>query len=683
MSVLTDNPYVGLRPYGAGDQDRFFGRSRESREVSHLWQSNRLVVLYGPSGIGKTSLLHAGVLPALPSDRIDVLPIGRASHGSSFPTAALPRHNPFTFALLSSWSPTDSPLRLSGLTVAEFLRRRPRKSDRYGDAVPLLCAIDQFEDVLAPGTPWTRHRDAFLGQLGDATKEFPHLRLLISIREDSLGGLLSREADLAGHARARIRVSPLAQEAALAAVVGPVTGTARSFAPGAAESLVRDLRTVEITDVLGERRSMMFDTVEPWQLQVVCSALWEGLPADAEVITTADVHRFGDVGRALTDFYRRTVRQVAADFGIPEGRLRTWLERVFVTELGTRGTVYEGLSETGGMPNAVARALEERHVLRSERRAGARWYELQHDRLVAPIREASRSWSGPGPQEAAEPQTTPGPADYLRAAEAALADGEVSLAEKHAGEASRLSAGDAARVQAEAESFLGNIAFLRGRHEAAERHYRQAARLFEVLQSPGAVARLLAAIGRILMERGEYAGAIEELRTAVDRLPGDLALRVELARALWFSGQLNGASALFGSVLTVAPEHTEALSGRGQVLLELGDHAAALDDLERLIRLRPEAAVDPEVRAARALALAGVGRQAEALSEATAAVDAAPGSGPVLLRAGEVAASAGEAGDAIERLRLALDAAAPSLARHQFAHAREMLLGLLGPDSSI
>lgn len=98
----ADGPYVGLRPFRRDDSAKFFGRLRESHEVSDLWQANRLTILYGPSGVGKTSLLQAGVLPLLDPTKADILPIGRVSHGSAFPTAALSEHNPHVFALLSS-----------------------------------------------------------------------------------------------------------------------------------------------------------------------------------------------------------------------------------------------------------------------------------------------------------------------------------------------------------------------------------------------------------------------------------------------------------------------------------------------------------------------------------------------------------------------------------------------------
>src|SRR5215216_1471133 len=58
-------PYVGLQPYSEADQDYFFGRERESRIISSNLYAAPLTVLYGASGVGKSSVLRAGVLPRL------------------------------------------------------------------------------------------------------------------------------------------------------------------------------------------------------------------------------------------------------------------------------------------------------------------------------------------------------------------------------------------------------------------------------------------------------------------------------------------------------------------------------------------------------------------------------------------------------------------------------------------
>src|ERR1700691_2119307 len=107
MASGDGGPYLGRRAFTADDQGLFFGRDQESPAIQARWRENRLVVLHGPAGCGKTSLLQAGVIPGLSRDT-DVLPLGRLLGGVSFPEPLLPEHNPYSLSLLESWFPGEA-----------------------------------------------------------------------------------------------------------------------------------------------------------------------------------------------------------------------------------------------------------------------------------------------------------------------------------------------------------------------------------------------------------------------------------------------------------------------------------------------------------------------------------------------------------------------------------------------
>src|SRR5438132_11342334 len=66
MSPAPDScPYRGLQPYTEGDRRFFFGRKRDAKIIAANLYAARLTVLYGSSGVGKTSVLRAGVIPDL------------------------------------------------------------------------------------------------------------------------------------------------------------------------------------------------------------------------------------------------------------------------------------------------------------------------------------------------------------------------------------------------------------------------------------------------------------------------------------------------------------------------------------------------------------------------------------------------------------------------------------------
>jgi hypothetical protein len=87
-------PYIGCHPFSTDESLLFFGRPHESAEVRAMWLDNRVSLLTGSSGVGRTSLLRSGVVPQLDRSRAEVLPVGRLSRNAVFPVTALPTHNP-------------------------------------------------------------------------------------------------------------------------------------------------------------------------------------------------------------------------------------------------------------------------------------------------------------------------------------------------------------------------------------------------------------------------------------------------------------------------------------------------------------------------------------------------------------------------------------------------------------
>lgn len=64
-SPVPPSPYRGILPFRYADRDRFFGWEREIKDLTAKILLYRLVVVFGESGAGKSSLLNAGIIPAL------------------------------------------------------------------------------------------------------------------------------------------------------------------------------------------------------------------------------------------------------------------------------------------------------------------------------------------------------------------------------------------------------------------------------------------------------------------------------------------------------------------------------------------------------------------------------------------------------------------------------------------
>ncbi len=648
INGADQQPYVGLRAFRFEDHDRFFGRTRESHEIAALWRANKLTVLYGGSGVGKTSLLQAGVIPLLDDRRVDRLPVGRVTTGV-VSAAPVPVHNPYVFALLSSWAPDRPPNELVDVSILEFLREHGERLDSYGDPIPILVAIDQAEELFGDLPYRPKAVAAFISELAAALRDNRGTHLLLSLREDRLPSMLPYERILAGRSHVRSRLLPFGEAAALEAIRRPLERTGREFEPGVAEELVTDLRTIKVLNAFGEGASITVDAVDPVQVQVVCSALWDSLPENALVITSAHVRRHANVDRFLASFCSRTLTAVAREHDVPVARIRSWLQQTFITELGTRGTAYEGLGQTAGMPNALVRSLEDRRLLKAEHRAGTRWYELQHDRLIEPIQQAH-------------------PVELLETAELELTDAGFALADRHAHQAIRACGLEDLQVHAGAERLLGHVARRRDMLDEALQRYRTAASLFEVLQDSSAVGQLLAEAGRLSIVRGRYSEAVTDLRAAAERVANDLSIQYALAQALWHTGQPRAAVAVLSAVLEIDEGMVAALSSRGEILADLNMAEAALRDLYRVRRDQ-----HPATLAARAVAHALTGRLEAADQEAADATANAADSGPVLFRAARVRLMRGEYAMATDLAANALTAVGASLPPHLRADAERLL----------
>jgi tetratricopeptide (TPR) repeat protein len=636
-SQAPDTPYLGLRTFGQTDQDTFFGRAVDADAIAQHWRANPLTIVAGPVASGKSSLLQAGVYPLMSGRRWDILPPGRLSYEATFPFGALRHYNSYTLGLLRSWLPDEVATRLAGLTVREFVRIR---SQRHSGIV--FAAIDHADDLFSDSGSGRRvaWRRQFLGDLAHAIRDEPRLHLLLVVRSESVEKIRQTLGN-----GALYEVSALTVAGALDAVTGPASRVGRTFADGAAEKLVAELRNGA-------------NLVEPALLQIVCSRLWRSIPPEVLVITPHHVRAFGDADTALAEYCGQAIAAVSTEHDLTTKRLHAWVCNAFITKLATRGSVYEGATRTNGMPNAVARRLVDCRLLTTELRSGLRLYQLLSDRLIKPLRQA-----------ADEPPPPPAePASTLRAAERGLTQGELDVAEQYAEQVMRTTRDF--RLCARAQSLLGNLAFERDEPALAVAHYRDAANLFEAARDTGACAQQLAAVGQMLLAQGETANAVAELEAAIRRMPGDLLMQTELATALWQLGEGRAAVAVLTSILAIDGGNTDALQARGEILADLGDAREAMLDLDRQ---RGEG--NPAVTAARGLALAGLGDYPAAQREADDAVAKAPRNGPVLLYAARTFALGGQETFSGELARRAIDATNPPLSP---AH-REVALRLATP----
>ena len=405
MAENTINPYVGPRTFEEGDAKFFFGRDREARELLALVISEPLVMFYAQSGAGKSSIINTKLIPSLREEGFLVLPTSRV--GGELPDGIGEVQNVFAFNLLLSLSrgESDDVNALTQMTISDYLQARKEQDlanykpvvhddddDEWEDdeEPARVLIIDQFEEVVTTHLSRWTERKAFFEQLSDAMNNDPLLWIVLTLREDFVAALDPYARILPGRLRARFHMERMGASAARKAVEQPAKGNGRPFAPGVAKILVDNLRQLRTQE---EGKVLIGQYIEPVQLQVVCYQLWQNLRGRPPApITQEDVKELGNVDAALSQFYEQAIANVLEETGVSELVLRNWFDRQLITEAETRGTVYQGKTETAGLSNRVVRRLANQFLLRAEVRAGGTWFELVHDRFVAPILHANQAW---------------------------------------------------------------------------------------------------------------------------------------------------------------------------------------------------------------------------------------------------------------------------------------------------
>ncbi len=165
------NPYPGLAAFTEADAEIFFGREAE---VTQLWRkitSRRLLAVIGPSGVGKSSFLRAGLVPAAPDGWGVVV-----CHPGDDPLAGLAR------ALLPEFEGDREAVEgLVGVRDADTAATLvARWRQLHGQA---LLIVDQFEELLTLNPPEVQAR--FAGLIGHLARK-ADVHVLLGLRDDFL-----------------------------------------------------------------------------------------------------------------------------------------------------------------------------------------------------------------------------------------------------------------------------------------------------------------------------------------------------------------------------------------------------------------------------------------------------------------------------------------------------------------
>ncbi|MGR6918730.1 NACHT and WD repeat domain-containing protein [[Actinomadura] parvosata] len=248
-------PYQGLAPFESDQSELFFGRRRAVRDLlerlaPRLREGGCILLVSGASGVGKSSLLRAGVIPALAEDT--PLPPGSRSWPRLLVT---PTAEPFR-ALAEAWAQAygggaeeaGRRLRARAEEAGEGVRPRPGEDgggarERAGEDGPpdgrFVLVVDQFEELFTLVSD-ERERQAFVRTLHALAGA--GAAVIIGVRAD-YWDRCAAYPQLAGAIQdGQVIVEPMAEPDLRLAITGPAAAVGLELEPGLVDIILREVR---------------------------------------------------------------------------------------------------------------------------------------------------------------------------------------------------------------------------------------------------------------------------------------------------------------------------------------------------------------------------------------------------------------------------------------------------------
>jgi hypothetical protein len=363
-TVPVENPFKFLNYYEEQEKDQFAGREDEIHEVLVGVTRGRSYVLYGRSGLGKTSLLLAGVFPGLRERGFQPVYIRLLeSPVKDFCAALAATH--------------EAPELAREMPLAERLVEVPRALARISAQAPLIIALDQFEEFFIRFRSQPQLRADFVSLVGHIIREpSANVRFLVSLREDYLAQLNDLRPALPDITAYSLRLLPLTAYGTRQAIVLPLIKARVDYE----EPLLAKL--VDLLDG--------FD-FDPPLLQIVCTELYREATErqGTEVrLQEADLQRVG----GLDGIFHRYLAKVGQQLEDKRLLVRVVLNALITTEETKRAVRAEDLRQDAAFEASleeveqVLALLRNQGLVRGENRLGQLWYELLHERLVPIVR---------------------------------------------------------------------------------------------------------------------------------------------------------------------------------------------------------------------------------------------------------------------------------------------------------
>ncbi len=397
--------YPGISPFSEEQKELFFGRDKDIKKLLRLIKLRKQVLLYSKSGVGKTSLLNAGVFPLIKDDFI-IIKIRFLAYNPKDETI-IPPSERIINALHSNFTKlAEEKTIIDEIDTEKNLWFWIKKIQILKENKAVILAFDQFEELFSYPEQMIEDFKTQIQQVlnskipgeilsfiednpekeeqTDILYENIDVKTVYAIRSDRLS-LLNRLTDKIPDIQSNFyELLPLTREQAKEAVLKPAIAKGEFDSPN---FNFDETALQKVLDVLTDKHSL---TVETTQLQIVCQRIEnvaidkkKNSPPEAEIIIYKnDLPEFKDI---FVDFYYETLNK------IPEqNRQKVAIlieDNLIINE--QRITLHEAVCKQYATESDL-RILTNTHLLRAENISTGFAYELSHDTLVEPILEVRK-----------------------------------------------------------------------------------------------------------------------------------------------------------------------------------------------------------------------------------------------------------------------------------------------------
>jgi hypothetical protein len=386
--------YVGVAPFTTQQQQIFFGREQDSQKLMQLIVANQQVLLYSKSGMGKSSLINAGVIPQLPKEwQIIFVRFGAYQENDTFTLiekllAALPTsQTTYLDKIIENEKSLWYTLK-SRQNVTQTKDKTLLIFDQFEEIFTypeeqIFTFKKQMADLLYSTVPQNfrkvlqikqkKNLDLLTEKEIKALHQPLKIKVLMGIREDRYS-LLNQLTDyLPSVMQIRYSLSALDKEQAQEAIEKPAqmegnfTSQSFTYQKEALQKIVNYL-TANNTQA-----------IETTQLQILCNNL------ERQNLSTVGIDNIPEFEDIFLQFYNDTIAKVATE---NQEKARKFVENELVKK-GQRVSVSD-LTCLDSIDKTTLEILVGEHLLRPEYNVSTQRnnYELSHDTLLAPVLRA-------------------------------------------------------------------------------------------------------------------------------------------------------------------------------------------------------------------------------------------------------------------------------------------------------